>query len=121
MSNENCHVKNQATSIAVEDLHIKGMVRNHKLARAISNCGWRMFISALTYKCEWNGKNLIKIGRFFASSKTCHLCLSKQEKMPLSIREWECSCGAHHDRDINAARMIRYEVLAQSLGQLVAA
>ena len=113
--------KNQATSFAIEDLHIKGMVKNRKLARAISDCGWRMFLNALSYKCDWNGKNFIKIGRFAASSKTCSACGVKQEKLPLSIREWACSCGAQHDRDINAAIMIKQFSLAQPPGQCAAA
>ncbi len=113
--------KNQATSFAIEDLHIKGMVQNHKLARAISDCGWRMFLNALSYKCDWNGKNVIKIGRFAASSKTCSACGVKQEKLPLSIQVWACSCGAQHDRDINAAIMIKQFSLAQPPGQCAAA
>lgn len=114
-------VENQATSFAVENLHIKGMVKNHKLARAISDCGWGLFLNALSYKCEWNGKNLIKIDRFAASSKTCSTCGLKQEKLPLSIREWQCCCGAQHDRDINAAIMIKQFSLAQPPGHCVAA
>jgi len=110
-------VKNHATSFAVEDLNIKGMIRNRKLSRAIQDCGWGLFIRALTYKCEWNGKNLIKIDRFAASSKTCHCCGKKQEKMPLSIREWECECGVCHDRDINAAKVIKQLGIAQPPGQ----
>ena len=113
--------KNQATSFAIEDLHIKGMVQNHKLARAISDCGWRRFLNALSYKCDWNGKNVIKIGRFAASSKTCSASGVKQEKLPPSIREWACSCGAQHDRDINAAIMIKQFSLAQPPGQCAAA
>ena len=113
--------KNQATSFAIEDLHIKGMIQNRKLARAIADCGWRMFLNALSYKCDWNGKNIIKIGRFAASSKTCSACGIKQEKLPLSIREWQCSCGTQHDRDINAAIMIKQFSLAQPPGQCVAA
>lgn len=109
-------VKNQATSFAIEDLNIAGMVKNHRLARAISDCGWGKFIAMLAYKCEWNGKNLLKINRFAASSKTCSHCYIKQEKLPLAIRQWECSCGAHHDRDINAARMIKHFALAQPPG-----
>ena len=97
------------------------MVQNRKLARAIADCGWRMFLNALSYKCHWHGKNVIKIGRFAASSKTCSACGTKQEKLPLCIREWQCSCGAQHDRDINAAIMIKQFSLAEPPGQCVAA
>ncbi|MGI9278509.1 MAG: RNA-guided endonuclease TnpB family protein [Endozoicomonas sp.] len=97
--------KNHATTIAVEDLNIKGMVKNYKLARAIQDASWGMFLTTLEYKCRWNGKNLIRIGRFQPSSKLCSCCGHKMESMPLSIREWECpDCHSVNDRDINAAR-----------------
>ena len=100
--------KNHATTIAVENLNIKGMVKNHKLARAIQDASWGMFLTTLEYKCRWNGKNLIHIGRFQPSSKLCNPCGHKMEAMPLSIREWECPvCHSVNDRDINAARKVR--------------
>ena len=109
--------KNHATTFAVEDLNIKGMVRNRKLARAIQDAGWGMFLTTLDYKCRWNGKNLIRIGRFQPSSKLCNCCGYKMDAMPLSIREWQCpSCHRMNDRDINAARNIRDMGLADSLG-----
>lgn len=109
--------KNHATTFAVEDLNIKGMVRNRKLARAIQDAGWGMFLATLDYKCRWNGKNLIRIGRFQPSSKLCNCCGYKMDSMPLSIREWECpSCHMVNDRDVNAARNIRDIGLADSLG-----
>ena len=109
--------KNHATTIAVENLNIKGMVKNHKLARAIQDASWGMFLTTLEYKCRWNGKNLIRIGRFQPSSKLCNPCGYKMESMPLSIREWECPvCHSVNDRDINAARNIRDMGLADSLG-----
>lgn len=109
--------KNHATTIAVEDLNIKGMVKNHKLARAIQDASWGMFLTTLDYKCRWNGKNLIRIGRFQPSSKLCNGCGHKMESMPLSIREWKCPiCHSVNDRDINAARNIRDIGLADSLG-----
>ena len=109
--------KNHATTIAVEDLNIKGMVKNHKLARAIQDASWGMFLTTLAYKCRWNGKNLIRIGRFQPSSKLCNGCGYKMKSMPLSIREWECpACHSANDRDINAARNIRDIGLADSLG-----
>lgn len=109
-------INSQVTSFAVEDLNIKGMVKNRKLSRAISDCGWGMFLKALQYKCDWNGKNLLKIDRFAPSSKTCSACGTKVDKLPLSIREWQCDCGAKHDRDINAAKNIRAFALAEAQG-----
>ena len=109
--------KNHATTFAVEDLNIKGMVKNHKLARAIQDAGWGMFLTTLKYKCRWNGKNLVRIGRFQPSSKLCNCCGYKMEAMPLSVREWQCpDCKSVNDRDINAARNIRDIGLADSLG-----
>ncbi|WOG29035.1 RNA-guided endonuclease TnpB family protein [Endozoicomonas sp. 8E] len=100
--------KSHATTFAVEDLNIKGMVKNRKLARAIQDAGWGMFLTTLDYKCRWNGKNLIRIGRFQPSSKLCNGCGHKMEAMPLSVREWQCpNCQSVNDRDINAARNIR--------------
>ncbi len=79
--------------------------------------GWGMFLTTLDYKCRWNGKNLIRIGRFQPGSRLCNCCGYKMDSMPLSIREWECpECNAHHDRDGNAARNIRDIGLADSLG-----
>ncbi|MFK0572256.1 RNA-guided endonuclease TnpB family protein [Endozoicomonas sp.] len=97
-------VKNHATTIAVENLNIKGMIRNRKLSRAIQEASWGMFLRVLDYKCRWNGKNIIQIGRFQPSSKLCNCCGYKAESMALSIREWDCPvCKSHNDRDINAA------------------
>ncbi len=111
--------ESQATSFAVEDLHVKGMIRNRKLSRSIADSAWGMFLRILTYKGLWHGKNVLQIRRFVASSKTCHACGIKQDKMPLSVREWDCSCGLSHDRDINAARVIRKQAIADALGQSV--
>ena len=110
---------NHETSFAVEDLHIKGMVKNRKLSRAIVDSGWRQFISALTYKCEWSGNALLTIKRFAASSKTCHVCGVKRKELPLQMREWQCECGVWHDRDVNAAKNIRAFALADALGHSV--
>lgn len=110
-------VKNHATSFAVEDLHIKGMVKNRKLSRAIHDVSWGSFLSVLTYKCERYGKNIITINRFAPSSKQCHECGYHNKVLPLSVREWECpSCLTIHDRDINAAKNIRLMGLADSPG-----
>jgi putative transposase len=109
--------KNQATSFAVEDLYIKGMVNNRKLSRAIHDVSWGKFLSVLSYKCERHGKNIIAINRFAPSSKQCHECGYHNKVLPLSVREWVCpSCLILHDRDINAAKNIRLMGLADSPG-----
>jgi putative transposase len=96
--------------IVVENLNVKGMVRNHKLAQAISDVGWGMFVNFLSYKLEKEGKVLVEIDRWFPSSKTCSECHFQVSELPLEIREWDCpSCGTHHDRDENAAKNIRAE------------
>jgi putative transposase len=90
--------------IVVEDLNVSGMLKNHKLAKSISDASWSTFVSMLEYKCNWYGKTLTKIDRFYPSSKTCSNCGHKEDKMPLSVREWTCpSCGSHRDRDLNAS------------------
>ena len=101
---------NENQVIAVEDLHVKGMMKNHNLARAIGDAGWGAFTSMLKYKTARQGKGYIEVNRFFASSKTCSCCMHAQAKMPLDVRMWTCDqCGAKHDRDINAAINIRDE------------
>ena len=101
--------KNQV--IVCEDLNIKGMVRNHKLAKAISDCGWGMFLNFLEYKCKREGKVFLQIDRFFPSSKTCNNCLNVVDNLPLDIRTWDCpNCNTKGiDRDINAAKNCRDE------------
>jgi len=90
--------------IVLEDLNVSGMMKNHKLSKSISDASWSSFVRMLEYKCDWYGKMLVKIDRFFPSSKTCSNCGHKEDKMPLNIREWTCpSCGSHHDRDLNAS------------------
>ncbi len=99
---------NQIDSICVEDLAVSNMVKNHKLARCISDSNWSEFINLLKYKCEWSGKNFIQIGRFDASSKICNVCGLIKTDLKLSDREWICeSCNTKHDRDINASKNIR--------------
>ncbi len=94
-------------TIVVEDLAVKNMVRNHKLALSISDAAWGELVRQLDYKCEWYGRTLVKIDRWFPSSKRCGNCGYIVESLPLDIREWNCpKCEAHHDRDINAARNI---------------
>ena len=93
--------------ISVEDLNVAGMVRNHKLARSIADAGFSPFVRMLEYKCDWYGKEFVKIGMFFPSSKRCFSCGYIMETLPLSVREWDCpECNSHHDRDENAARNI---------------
>jgi len=105
-------IVNENQVIAVENLNIQGMVKNHNLAKAISDVGWGMFCTMLKYKTESEGKQYIEIDRFFASSKTCHLCLNRVDNLTLDVRGWTCKhCGTHHDRDVNAAINIRNEGL----------
>ena len=95
-------------TICIEDLNVKGMLKNHCLAKSISDIGWSMFTTMLECKCEWYGVNLLKIGRFEPSSKTCSNCGMVNKDLTLKDREWTCNgCGTHHDRDINAAVNIK--------------
>jgi putative transposase len=101
---------NENQVVVVENLHVKGMVRNHKLAKAISDCGWGTFTNLLAYKLERKGGKLVEINRWFPSSKLCSNCCYQVDEMPLDVREWTCPhCGTHHDRDGNAAANIRAE------------
>ena len=97
-------------TIFLEDLNIKGMIKNHKLSKHIQDCSWGTFITYLEYKSLWNDKQIIKINRFFPSSKTCSKCGYINQSLDLSIREWTCpSCKTKHDRDFNAAINIKQE------------
>jgi putative transposase len=92
--------------IAMEDLKTKNMVKNHSLAKSISNQGWGMFRTMLQYKCEWYGKQLVTVNPR-NTSRVCSNCGADTGKKPLDIRDWICpECGAHHDRDVNAAKNI---------------
>jgi putative transposase len=103
-------IVNNNQVVVIEQLNIKGMVRNHKLAKAISDAGWGMFVNFLDYKLKQKGGVFVEIDRWFPSSKTCSSCLYQMSEMPLDIREWDCpSCGTHHDRDENASKNIRAE------------
>jgi putative transposase len=96
-----------ADVIVIEDLAVKNMVRNRRLARAISDCGWGEFRRQLEYKCQRYGRELIVIDRWYPSSKTCSACGYLLTGLDLGTRRWTCpSCGARHDRDINAAKNI---------------
>ena len=93
--------------ICMEDLNVRGMVRNHCFARSLSDASFGMFRSMVEYKCGWYGKELKLVDRFFPSSKRCSTCGHVVESLPLDIRKWTCpECGASHDRDENAARNI---------------
>ncbi|MGF1574678.1 MAG: RNA-guided endonuclease InsQ/TnpB family protein [Cyanophyceae cyanobacterium] len=94
-------------TIVVEDLAVRNMVKNRKLAGSISDAGWSELVRMLDYKCAWYGRTLVKIDRWFPSSKRCGSCGHIVESLPLAVREWKCPhCHAVHDRDINAARNI---------------
>ena len=106
--------KNQATSFAIEDLNVKGMLKNRKLSKAISDCGWSEFTRQLQYKSAWMGKNVLIIGRWDPSSKLCSHCGHKKETLSLNQRIYDCThCGLSIDRDHNAAINIKKIALAQ--------
>ncbi len=99
--------------ICVESLAVKNMVQNPRLAKAISDVGWGEFVRQLDHKSRWYGRTLVKIDRFYPSSKTCSACKHAVDSLPLDIREWVCpDCGVVHDRDTNAARNILAEGLS---------
>ena len=98
----------QVRTICMEDLNVKGMQFNHRLAQAVGDASFGMFLTLLEYKCGWYGVNLVRIDRFAPSSKTCGKCGYIYKRLKLSERSWTCSeCGAHHDRDFNAACNIK--------------
>ena len=104
-------------TIVMEDLNVSGMVKNHKLAEAIMEVSWSRFKEILTYKAKWYDRNVISVDRWFPSSKTCSSCGYKNSGLTLQDREWVCPvCGAHHDRDLNAAINIKNEGLKKQLG-----
>ncbi|WP_097228240.1 RNA-guided endonuclease TnpB family protein [Streptomyces sp. OV198] len=90
-------------TIVIEDLTVRNMVKNRRLARAISDAAWSEFRSMLEYKAQWYGREVIAVDRWFPSSRLCSACGTLQEKMPLHVRTWTCDCGTTHDRDVNAA------------------
>lgn len=105
-------IANENQVVILETLNIKGMVKNRKLAKAINDAGWYQFITFLKYKLEWQGKILLQIDKWFASSKLCSHCGEKKITLSLNEREWICSsCGTIHERDENAAKNIRNEGL----------
>ena len=109
---ESLKITNLYDTIVFEDLNIKGMLKNDKLSKAISDVSWGKFLTYLNYKCDWNDKKLVKISRWFPSSKTCSHCGYILQDLPLSVREWICPiCGEKHDRDFNAAKNFKIEGL----------
>lgn len=98
--------ENQA--IALETLNVKGMLKNHCLAQAVSDAAWSSFVNKLVYKADWYGKTILRIGRFEPSSKKCNICGYVKNDLTLRVREWRCpDCNSIHDRDINAAINIK--------------
>ena len=105
-------IVNENQVLVLENLAIKNMLKNHNLAKAISQVGWGQFCTMLKYKAEQEGKVYLEVDRFFPSSKICHVCLNQVDSLPLDVRTWTCSsCGTTHDRDINAAISLRDEGL----------
>lgn len=99
---------NQTETIVIEDLNVVGMLKNRNLSQAIADVSFGEFVRQLTYKCDWYGVNLIKIGRFDPSSKRCSDCGEINKELTLSDRNWTCNCGSTHDRDFNAAKNIKW-------------
>src|SRR5699024_4021306 len=85
--------------ICIEDLNVKGMLRNHKLSKSISDVSWSSFVTKLQYKADWYGKEIIKIDKWYPSSQICSSCGTNSGKKTLDIRTWTCKCGVKHDRD----------------------
>jgi putative transposase len=103
-------------TIAIEDLAVKNMLNNRKLAQVIADASWAELVRQLEYKAAWYGRTLVKIDRWFPSSKRCGNCNHVVDKLPLDVRAWDCpECGTHHDRDINAAK----NILAAGLAVIV--
>jgi len=107
--------ENQA--IALENLNVAGMIKNHCLAQSISDAAWSSFVTKLQYKAEWCGKTILRIGRFQPSSKICNNCGYYNQDLTLKIREWVCpDCNTFHDRDVNAAINIKkFALIDQNL------
>jgi putative transposase len=106
--------------IVLENLNVKGMIKNRRLARSIADVSWSMFKTFVSYKADWSNKTVVLVDRFFASTKLCNGCQSKNTMLSLSDREWVCpNCGTKHDRDINASRNIKKEGIRILLSNLL--
>ncbi|MER5469918.1 RNA-guided endonuclease TnpB family protein [Streptomyces sp. NPDC002685] len=101
-------------TVVIEDLAVRNLLKNGRLARAISDAAWTDLRMMLEYKCAWYGRELVVIDRWFPSSKLCGTCGTVRGKLPLNVREWTCDCGVTHDRDVNAACNILTAGLAAS-------
>ena len=107
--------ESQFDTFCLENLNVSGMMRNHKLAKSIAEVSWYQFTEMLKYKCGWYGKNLVQIGQFEPSTKTCSHCGYKNTELTLKDREWICPvCNTYHDRDINAAINIKNFALSEA-------
>ena len=101
--------------IGIEDLNVRGMVRNRRQARSILDASWGEFRRQLEYKGQWYEARVEPIGRFFPSSRKCSACGNILDELKLSVREWDCpACRTHHDRDLNAAINIKIEALTRA-------
>ena len=98
--------------ICIENLNVKGMMKNHHLAKSIQDCSFGTLVSMLKYKATWHNRKIIEVGRFYPSSKICHCCGYRMQYMGLEVREWTCpNCDTPNDRDVNAAINIKNEGL----------
>ena len=105
-----CAMEQVDDAFDLEDLNVKGMIKNKKLSRSIADVSWSTFVTFVTYKAAWENRKVVFIDRFFASSKQCNGCHEKNTFLSLSDRIWVCpKCGEEHDRDLNAANNIKDE------------